>query len=70
MLIVDRIEGDYAVCERLDGRMTDIPLCAICPPVFEGDVLCFAENGLFRCDEAQTENKHEEAAALLDGLFS
>ena len=35
---VDRIEGDYAVCELLDGSMVDIPVKDFREKVSEGDI--------------------------------
>ena len=35
---VDRIEGDYAVCELLDGNMVDIPIKNFKEKVSEGDI--------------------------------
>lgn len=35
---VDRIEGEYAVCELLNGEMTDIPLKLFKEKVSEGDI--------------------------------
>lgn len=38
LLAVDRIEGDYAVCELLDGKMVDIPVKSFKEKVSEGDI--------------------------------
>lgn len=35
---VDRIEGEYAVCELLNGEMNDIPLKLFKEKVSEGDI--------------------------------
>lgn len=35
---VDRIEGEYAVCELLDGNMVDIPLKQFKEIPSEGDI--------------------------------
>ncbi len=35
---VDRIEGEYAVCELLDGKMVDIPIGKFKEKVSEGDI--------------------------------
>lgn len=70
MLIVDRIEDRVAVCERLDGVYIDVPVSMLTPPVSEGDVLCFSQDGLFCRDEAATRARKAQAEALLDGIFS
>lgn len=38
MATVDRIEGNYVVCELLNGEMTDIPLKLFKEKVSEGDI--------------------------------
>lgn len=43
MLIVDRIEGELAVCERQDRTMAVIPLAELPPGLREGD--CLRETG-------------------------
>jgi len=43
-LIVDRIEGDLAMCEADDLVMTAIPLSFLPDGVTEGDVLVFNEH--------------------------
>lgn len=35
---IDRIEGEYAVCELLDGNMVDIPIKDFKEKVVEGDI--------------------------------
>lgn len=35
---IDRIEGEYAVCELLDGKMVDIPIKDFKEKVSEGDI--------------------------------
>lgn len=35
---IDRIEGEYAVCELLDGKMVDIPIGDFKEKVSEGDI--------------------------------
>lgn len=35
---IDRIEGEYAVCELLDGKMVDIPIGDFKEKVTEGDI--------------------------------
>ena len=35
---IDRIEGEYAICELLDGKMVDIPIGDFKEKVSEGDI--------------------------------
>lgn len=67
MLIIDRFEGEFAVCED-DGRKMRTILRDLLPEnACEGDVLV-SENGKLRIDEAETKARREQAAALLKRL--
>ena len=60
-VIVDRIEGEYAICEQENRRMIDIPLKDIPFKVKEGDV--FEINGdtyKFEAEEAKKRKKNIE----------
>jgi len=75
-LTVDRIEnGSIAVMEDEEGRLFPIPLHWLPGGVSEGDVVRViaedAEGGRivrFLIDEAETEARQDEAAALRDSL--
>lgn len=48
LLILDRYEGDYAVCEnKLTGKMLNIPRLKVSPYAKDGDTLKF-ENGKYQ----------------------
>ena len=66
MIIIDRFEGEFAVCEA-DGVIKDIPLSLIAQEAFEGDVLIF-ENGIYKTDRQATEQRKKRAEALLNSL--
>ena len=68
MLIVDRIEGTVAVCETADGSMQSFDSALFVPKVYEGG--CYDEqDGSFFYNEAETNRRREEAAALMAELF-
>jgi len=67
-LIVDRIEEEYAVCEKEDRTMIELKLDSLPYGVKEGTVLNL-ENGKVFIDEAETLNKKRAAQKLLDNLF-
>ncbi len=67
-LIVDRIEEEYAVCEKEDRTMIELKLDTLPYGVKEGTVLNL-ENGKVFIDEAETLNKKRAAQKLLDNLF-
>ena len=54
MLIVDRIEGSWAVCDK-DGMMVELPSEKVSPGVKSGDVLIGNGDGsFFTVDEIET----------------
>ncbi len=60
--IIDRIEGETAVCEAGD-IMLDIPLSALPDNVKESDVICVA------VDCGETNARKENIKNLMDNLF-
>jgi hypothetical protein len=67
MIVVDRIEGDFAVCE-IDGVMTDIPLSKIIGRVKDGDMLIDNGDGSFINDAAGTTQRKAEITDLFESL--
>ncbi|WP_455662206.1 DUF3006 domain-containing protein [Pradoshia sp.] len=67
-LIVDRIEGDLAVCEKSDKTMVDIELTQLPDDVKEGDVL-IEKDGNYELDLTETEKRRKRVQALMDDLF-
>lgn len=71
MIIIDRIEGNFAVCEFVSGGqtyVTSVELSEICGKAAEGDVLK-CENGVLSVDSEQTRLRRERAARLSESLF-
>jgi hypothetical protein len=58
MIIVDRIEGKFAICES-DGRMIDVPLKLIKGKVRDGVVLV-EHDGAYAVDEDATKRRTDE----------
>lgn len=68
MLIIDRLEGMFAVCEQDDGSMRSYPQEKFQPEAKEGG--CYQINGeIFLLDEAETERRREENVALFAEIF-
>ncbi|HJA92008.1 MAG TPA: DUF3006 domain-containing protein [Candidatus Eisenbergiella merdipullorum] len=67
-LIVDRKEGEYAVCEQTDKRMISLPLTQLPAGIREGDVLA-EENGKYWIDRAATQKRKKEVDAKRRRLF-
>lgn len=68
MIIVDRLEGAYAVCEMDDNSMQNIALTELPARVKEGDVLA-VENGAYVIDGEQTAKRSERIAQKMNRLF-
>lgn len=56
-MIIDRLEGTYAVCENEDKTKKTIPRMKLPPNVKEGDCLIQDEKGIFLIDEEYTVQK-------------
>lgn len=68
-LIIDRFEGNYAVCED-DGTPVMLPRASLPPSAAEGDVLTTAKDGGFAVDAARTAMRKKEAQQSLLALLS
>lgn len=66
--VVDRIENNYAVCERDDQSFISISIYDLYPTVKTGDWILF-ENGKYVFDEAKTEEKRNQNILLQNSLF-
>lgn len=64
MTVIDRFEGDFAVCEQ-DGGMVDIPKSKISPDAREGDVIVM-KDGIYVPDSAETDKRKKRAEALFE----
>lgn len=67
MLIIDRFEGSFAVCEDENEKKTNISRDLLPQDAREGDVI-FIENSVYSVDFEQTKKRREEALALLKRL--
>ena len=68
MFIVDRIEGQFAVCESDNGAMTDLLLTELPPGVQEGDVLILSREG-YEIDSAETLRRRRRNTSLFQSLL-
>jgi hypothetical protein len=66
--IVDRIEGELAVCEKEDRSTIDIPLKELPAEVQAGDVVII-EEGKARIDRSQTMKRKDHINQLANDLF-
>ncbi len=68
-LVVDRIEGDIAVCEnRSNGVMINIQLSKLPENVKEGSVIKYYD-GKYRLDSDEQKNIEDRIKDKMDGLW-
>ena len=67
-LIVDRLEGEYAVCEQKEGGMLSLLLSQLPDGIRDGDVLT-EQGGGYQIDRAATQKRKEEMDAKRRRLF-
>jgi hypothetical protein len=65
---IDRFEGDYAVCERLDRTMLNIPKDKLPVGAKEGDVLVI-EGDNIRVDSRDTATRKKSIEKLMNDLW-
>ena len=67
-LSIDRIEGDYALCEAADRSMRTIARKEIAGNPKEGDVI-FYQEGAWHVSPEETARRREQAVRLQKQLF-
>ena len=67
-IIIDRFEGNLALCEKEDKTILAIPKAQLPIGVKEGDVLV-EENGSFSVDTEATYQRREKIAQLMNDLW-
>lgn len=69
-LIIDRFEGDFAVCECENGSMKDIEKSILPQDAKEGSVLIVDDNGQITCDKQTEEDRRKKLFDMQNKLFS
>ena len=67
-VIIDRFEGEYAICEKGDRSMMNIKKSKLPAGVREGDVLVINQDHI-EIDVGETAKRKADAKRLLDNLF-
>jgi len=67
-VIIDRFEGDYAVCEREDRTMINIERKRLPVGAAEGDVLVIEGNRI-SVDAEETRLRKEKMRKMMDSLW-
>lgn len=65
--IVDRFEGDFAVCETPDGEMENLRRELLPPETGEGDLI-YLQSGVWTVDQEATKTRRAAMAAKRAGL--
>ncbi|MGV8905921.1 MAG: DUF3006 domain-containing protein [Acetobacterium sp.] len=68
-VIIDRFEGDFAVCEKEDRQMVDVKRNTIPATAKEGDVLDIS-NDQITIDSEATEKRRKEIEELTKDLWN
>ena len=66
---IDRIEENYAVCEKAGETMVNISRALLPDGAGAGSVLCRLPDGSFVLDREEEERRRKAALELMDGLF-
>lgn len=69
-LIIDRIEGEYAVCENSNRTTKDIPLSLLPKEVKEGSVLICLKDGTYTLSPTKEEERRKKLFEMQNQLFS
>jgi pyruvate kinase len=67
-VIIDRFEGDLAVCEKEDKSTIDIPLKDLPEEVQPGDVVII-ENGQAHIEHEETKERKQRIEKLANDLW-
>lgn len=67
--IIDRFEGDFAVCEGEDGCMENIARDLLPEDGKEGDCLLWTEEGGYQIDSEASDKRRERIERLMESLF-
>ena len=68
IVIVDRFEGDYAVCETENRQMINVDKSKLPKDTVEGSVLVIS-NGNIIIDYDETEKRRNKINKLMNGLW-
>lgn len=68
-LIIDRFEGNYAICEYEDKSMTQVPKYKLPLACKEGDCLILNEDNMYQKDEISTSSREKKILEKMNRLF-
>ncbi len=68
-LVIDRFEGEYAVCEDEEQRLVAVEIDELPPGVGEGSVLSISEEGKLLLNIEETERRRKRIAEKQRRIF-
>lgn len=68
-LIIDRFEGNYAVCESEDKSIISIPKYRLPLNCKEGDSLLVDAAGMYQLDTGETKNREKRILEKMNRLY-
>lgn len=68
-LMIDRFEGNYAVCERDDKTIVKIPKYKLPLGCKEGDCLVLDSEGMYQPDAVTTKSREKRLRDKMNRLF-
>ena len=68
-LIIDRFEGDFAICEREDCTMVTIEISRLPIGVLPGNILKIEKDGTIRLDAEEELRRREMIFRMQESLF-
>ena len=68
-LIIDRFEGNYAICEDEERTMFAIEILELPKGAKEGSVLKISDSGIINIDENEMNNRREKIKKLQEDLW-
>jgi hypothetical protein len=70
MPVIDRFEGDFAVCEVENGETVNIPRSELPSSAREGDCLIAVVEGVYAIDADETARRRKRIREKMSRLFS
>ena len=68
-LTVDRFEGDFAVCEKEDMNILNIPISSLPEGTAVGSVLILFKNGRFALDKNEEKSRRDKLGNFYKSIF-
>jgi Protein of unknown function (DUF3006). len=69
-IVIDRFEGDFAVCEKSNREMINVEKSRIPSEAKEGSVLIVSDSGDINVDIEKTKQREEEIKKLAEDIWN